>query len=253
MNRKVPKSPPTAQAPFGDGRPFWARHPTLFPSQKAIELAQRALPVAMKLIEQDKTLPQAAPGDWLEEHLTQVADEFLRTQQWMGLPGPEHYRENLMQIQASAEDLLQRIRQVPYEAVWDLAFRMQHEMRIELRQAKRTVEGELLPPTGFEALLVQFVAVCKAASDTEGKRGRRPRKDLECAAAGLADLWTKLSGKRFPKTIGVIKENPAGPQFGSRGPQFVRELLPAFDESVTFAEIRTALKQMPVKPHVVQN
>jgi hypothetical protein len=189
--------------------------------------------------------------------LVEIADDFLRTREWVALPGTDYYREHLVQIQAAAERLHQSIRQPPNDAIWYLASRVRREMGMELRQTSCTVEGKLLNPVGFEALLVQFIKICKASSITGGPRGPRPREDLVRAAAGLADLWTKLSGQRFPKTFYILQHaqgitNPEEPEFKSPGPEFVRKLLLGFDDSLTFAEIRTALKQMPVKPSAIQ-
>jgi hypothetical protein len=240
-----------------DGRPPWFRHRTLLPAPEALDLAKRVLPVVIQAIEKNKRCSKVDPGDWLEDYLVNIADEFLRARRYRLLPKSDYYREYVDEIRASAESLLALIRQAPNDAVWDLTLRVRREMGLELRQTTRTVDGKLLDLRGFEATLDQFIRICEASSNIAKGPGPRRRDDLVCAAAGLADLWTKLTGQRFPKTLSVLEgisglASPGEPEFKSPGPRFVRELLPAFDGNVTFAEVRTALKHMHVKPPLGQ-
>src|SRR3954453_16481684 len=90
------KSKPNASEakarPRRDGRPYWARYPTLRPSYKAARLGLRVHKQVVELIQNRKELAQAEPGDWLRPVLVYLADRYLRTQAWMALPGPEFYR-----------------------------------------------------------------------------------------------------------------------------------------------------------------
>jgi hypothetical protein len=198
-----------------------------------------------------------AAWDWIRADLVEIADEFLRIRQWLELPQASYYREHVTNIQEAAEHLLKVLRNAPTDAVWELSQRTARGLGIPLRQPSRTTDGKRLPPIGFEHSLVSFVSICRTITGEQSKRAPRPREDLVSLALGLAGLWSKLAQRRFPKTLSVMvgvpgMDNPQDPEFESPGPQFVRQLMPAFDSSLQFTEIRTALKALPVKALSIQ-
>ena len=163
----------------------------------------------------------------------------------MDLPSPEFYREPVVGIQQAAEHLLKQIHDAPREAVWALAERARRTIDMELRDRSPTTPS-------FESLLVKFIEACREAAQIEGKRGDRGRPDLVCAALGMAKLWSELSGQRFSKSVATTKEIPSSTrpdelEFDFPGSQFIRELLPAFDPDIGFAQVRTAIKAIPVR------
>src|SRR3954465_8613016 len=116
----------------------------------------------MDLMQSQKELKSADPGQWLERHLGDIADEYLRTQRWMALPSPEFYRKPVNDIQKAAEHLVPRIRQAPEEAVWALTWRASRGIGMELRQRLRARRS-------FETLLVKFVQAGRGATGSEGQ------------------------------------------------------------------------------------
>jgi hypothetical protein len=246
---KLAKAKPTGSdveaKPPRDGRPYWSRYPTLRPSYKAARLGLRVHKQVLKLIQNRKELAQAETDNWLRWYLVYLADEYLRTQRWMALPSPEFYRKPVEEIQKAAEHLVHQIQQAPEEAVWTLIERTPRAIGMELRQK---------PPTrqSFETLLVKFIEACRTAANIEGRRGDRGRPDLVCAAVSMAKLWSRFSGKRFSKSVATTKKVPSTTrpgefEFDAPGSQFIRELLPAFDPKISFAQVWTAIKAIPVK------
>jgi hypothetical protein len=60
--------------------------------------------------------------------------------------------------------------------------------------------------------------------------------------AGLADLWTEVAGQDFRKNIDAVQNA----EFAAEASHVISELVSAIEPTATFAQIRTALKKVPV-------
>jgi hypothetical protein len=257
MSLKRGKQPKHRTQHVREQRPFWTKFRELFPAPEATELADRVFPSVVELSNPRFGIQAVPDWDWVRADLVEVAAEFTRIRRWRELPEARYYRAHVKDIQRTTEQLLELIRNAPEDAIWELSLRASQDMGMPLRQTARTKDGARLPPVGFELSLMAFVSICKTITATGSKRAPRPREDLVCLALGLARLWSKLAQQRFPKTFAVMvnvpgMDNPQEPEFEKPGPQFVRQLMPAFDGSLQFAEIRTALKAVPVKALSIQ-
>jgi hypothetical protein len=172
----------------------------------------------------------------------------------MFMPSPEVHRQHYRGTQAAAAHLLKEIRKMPISVVQTLDSQLLGISGLFVRDDGLRPNDNHLIFDNFERILLKVILACQEAARVEGAAGARGRPDLLFAAAASADLWTELSGCRFPKSVAVIENvggaNPGFPEFKSPGPTFVGELLRAFDRQATFAEIRTALKSLPAEPRV---
>jgi hypothetical protein len=210
--------------------------------------------VAEDLIRKSRELPKVGWDDWLKDFLIESADQFLRIRSWMLMPNPETYRQHYRIIEAAAAHLLEEMKKPPLSVAQPFDSQLLGLTGFYLREDGPRPNDNHLHFDNFERMLTHVISACRECFKIEGAAGARGRRDLLFAAAASADLWTELSGCRFPKSVAVIETvggaNPGFPEFKSPGPRFVAELLRAFDPDATFAEVRTALKGLPAESRV---
>src|SRR5690606_9984920 len=95
----------------------------------------------------------------------------------------------------------------------------------------------------FSQLLLALETLLQSSTEIaefKGEPGRRSEFHVDHALGSLAVLWTNLTGRRFPKNI---LTEPDGQAFSAPGPRFAVRLIQAIDPSVTFLEVKAALRK----------
>jgi hypothetical protein len=105
---------------------------------------------------------------------------------------------------------------------------------------------DIEPITAINMILDAVIRVCKDRKPPKGKRGAYKKAHVQIGVKELADLWSTLTRKPFPKSVEIAQAKGAD-EFISGGAIFVHQMLTAIDPEVTLAETRTALKSFPIK------
>jgi len=160
-------------------------------------------------------------------------------QQWSN-NSPEAFRTLHERIVGPAAELLDALEGAPADALIGLNVLMSEpDMPLQLR-------GDLWDPLGIGSndlvpLTVYLSALIRALHLQEpisGKQGRRTRHHVRYLIAAAADLWTALTGARFPKNrlVGM-----------SRSAHFAALFAQSFDQKLTAADIDDGIKALPVQ------
>ena len=119
------------------------------------------------------------------------------------------------------------------------------------RQLQPALELKSVAPIAIDTILDAVIGVCEARKPPKGKPGAHEKPHIQTGVKELADLWSTLTQKPFPKSVGVAKAKGTE-EFVSPGAMFVHQMLTAIDPEVRLVEIRTALKSLPVKRNKVR-
>jgi hypothetical protein len=267
-----------------DGSPALLYLPTLFPSaySEITSLADRAV----LAITEQLHLAANDSQPWLRPTVIHLVNDFFRHRRYVTRPTAENYRNQLEATKKATEHLLSQIRKiesskraetrdvadapnaevdnvvgieptgfsdmprdskhsVPRHELWALDSVMRRKIGMPLWKHGHS-------ETTFEGLLEQVIVFCDSTSGRiQGARGARGQPDLFSLVAGLADIWSRLTGKRFTKNVTPIigvegMADPKVAEFKMPGPRFVSDIVRIFDPNIAFSEIRTALKSLQV-------
>lgn len=186
--------------------------------------------------------------------LFHVAMRFVALGEWHDAANPDEARQVHREIKVSAARLLKAIEDAPSRILQELDYNM-------IQPGKPfALRSDQFDPLGFAdpVPLVDYLKALLANLDKEVvvKRGPPPRYDLIYLAAAGGDLWSALTGKRFPKNLvrgaGLDRDKKFSVRpedtFGTESAVFAGGFVRAFFPTVGRSQLVAALKGIKVIP-----
>jgi hypothetical protein len=227
---------------------FEAFMPKMYPLYRdpaAIDGARRAgkvhLPAASKLLPLAKLKTDKVRNRTPLKKIKHIADNYWLERRWYERERIPEFASALEALKTATITYKKAIENVPV-SVRTVLNRQQLQPALELKS---------VAPIAIDTILDAVIGVCEARKPPKGKPGAHEKPHIQTGVKELADLWSTLTRKPFPKSVGVAKAKGTE-EFVSPGAMFVHQMLAAIDPEVRLAEVRTALKSLPVKGEKVR-
>jgi hypothetical protein len=182
----------------------------------------------------DKQLGKLAiASDQLRGRFTDVARRYRGEHTWANQPTAASFRSYLQRVATAAHTLTRYLEDPPPWWTW---YDIEH---YPPTSPWKTEEAPWEPKiSDLIGTLKSLAIACEKKSKTfRGSRGARTKSHVQLLVEDLAELWSELHSKRFPKNVEV-----ASGTFISPASHFVHQLARAVDSEISFSAIRTALK-----------
>lgn len=210
----------------------------LFTPEEAIQAAERAIDRIRSIYTDTKIY-----RDWevLYQSLILISTNYHNDYSWFKRENGAKIRQEILDISQATEKLvgiikdskIPRVRMIFLQAL-DKAL---HKSSLTVTGRAPSADAERF----LDALLNMDVQVPSPA-----KRGKPANDHIKAAARRLIQAYETWSGERYRKTLDHVPGRGGG-EFISAGPNFVWLALWAIDPQLKFSEVRSALKELPIR------
>lgn len=167
------------------------------------------------------------------ETIVRIADHYWNDRAFYEREDPSGIGDELTAIHVAATNLQGMLKSLPKQRMGRLATAISKfdpaEGFLRLQELEETLglltRGLVLP--------------------MKNPRGARAKTHLNAGVTRVADLWSKLYGKAFPRTFGLASGKGGELAFTTEASQFIYEVMVALDPHVTAKDVLHALKKMP--------
>jgi DNA-directed RNA polymerase subunit F len=237
-----PEQPEFIVAPHSDMLPLYPEPRALDAAKSALEALRPEYPDFFSNPTGGISQNEDEKAKLVESSLREAAHIYWFKRRMYEQKSSEEFNSDLVEIREIAEKLRNTLAS---------AKPLVRNQLISWFQIQARARGRIPAPytqTDLQKIDDHLGALIKACAQRAVKRpsrGRKPVTHVTSAVTALVKLW-KSSGRKFPLRFDTVEgpDQSPGPQFVSKGAQFVLQMMKSIDPELTISEIRSALQKV---------
>lgn len=211
----------------------------LFEPEEAVQAAERAIN-SIRLIYPD-TQPFQDVDD-LNQQIIFIATYYHNDYSWFKRDSGADFRQQVIDIQKAIKRISDIIKE-PKNSHTHMVFLRALDKAIE----KNSLTAASRAPSPDAQRFLKALLNMNIEVPSRAKRGKPANDHIKAAARHLIRTYEAWTGEKYRKTLDIARGQGKEHEFLSPGPSFVWLALRAIDPQLTFSEVRSALKELPLR------